>query len=206
MCWYGRLYDIFLGTLLRKVRQSIARRINSRGLFPVLDICCGTGDQLRHIGGMDHAAVGVDRDFSLLRYARSRDRDIPWICADAGSLPFRTSSFRCVILSFSLHEKPPGFRLDILKEAQRVVRRGGRLIFLDYEQPWNLPSHLGSILIWTIEALAGGDHFRFFRDFMAGGGLRQYLKQNAVLEEESRPLEWGTSRIVISRNQKPETD
>jgi ubiquinone/menaquinone biosynthesis C-methylase UbiE len=204
MCWYGCLYDIFLGTLLRSVRLWIALKIRSRHWFPVLDLCCGTGDQLRRIDHPKRLTVGVDRDFSLLFYARSRSPVIPWVCADAGSLPFHTSSFRCVLMSFSLHEKSPDFRQAILEEAKRVVKNDGCLLFLDYENPWNTFSVLGSLMIWTIEKFAGGDHFRFYRHFMASGGLRRYLAENDIPESESRLLQWGSSRIVMSQTNKSE--
>ncbi len=204
MCWYGCLYDIFLGTLLRSVRLWIARRICSRRWFPVLDLCCGTGEQLRRINHPDSLTVGLDRNFSLITYARACSPDIPWICADAGFLPFQASSFRCVILSFSLHEKSPEFRLAVLKEAKRVVKKGGWLLFLDYEKAWNLSSRLGGTMIWIIERLAGDNHFRNFRHFIAAGGLNQFLHENNIPVSDSRDLHWGSSRIVLSQYDKPE--
>jgi ubiquinone/menaquinone biosynthesis C-methylase UbiE len=199
MCWYGRLYDFFLGALLRSIRQWIADRIRSRQWFPVLDLCCGTGDQLRRSGGSQGLSVGLDKDFSLLAYARSRSRAACFVCADAEFIPFQASTFQCVVLSFSLHEKSPGFRTAMLKEAERVTRPAGRLLILDYEKAWNAPSRLGGVMIWLIERIAGGEHFRFFRQFMAAGGLDRFVSDHAVTVSESRWIKWGSCRIVLAK-------
>ena len=205
MCPYGYLYDLFLGGLLRRVRLWIAHRIASGNWYPVLDLCCGTGDQLRRISRSPQPAVGLDRDFPLLHYARTQNRRIPLICADAGSLPFRNSAFRCVIISFALHEKDPDFRFRMLQEAKRVTMPEGWLIILDYEIPWNLSSRTARIFIGIIELLAGKHHFRFFRNFLNRGGLNGCLLRNNIPETESRLLKWGNSRIVLShmKNQRP---
>jgi len=39
---------------------------------------------------------------------------------------------------------------------------------------------------------------------MASGGLRRYLAENDIPESESRLLQWGSSRIVMSQTNKSE--
>jgi SAM-dependent methyltransferase len=47
--WYlpGLLYDLAFKRMFRGLRRRVARTVESERLYPWLDICCGTGDQLR---------------------------------------------------------------------------------------------------------------------------------------------------------------
>jgi ubiquinone/menaquinone biosynthesis C-methylase UbiE len=47
--WYfpGLLYDLAFGGMFRGLRKRVARTIEEEGLYPWLDVCCGTGVQLR---------------------------------------------------------------------------------------------------------------------------------------------------------------
>ncbi|MBN2200067.1 MAG: methyltransferase domain-containing protein [Candidatus Aminicenantes bacterium] len=47
--WYppGILYDLAFKIMLRRVRRKVARIVERKGLYPWLDVCSGTGDQLR---------------------------------------------------------------------------------------------------------------------------------------------------------------
>ncbi|MBF0357621.1 MAG: class I SAM-dependent methyltransferase [Magnetococcales bacterium] len=54
---------------------------------------------------------------------------------DSTNLTFEDNSYDNVVLFFLLHEQPADVRLKTIKEALRVIRPGGKLIFVDYHQP-----------------------------------------------------------------------
>lgn len=54
---------------------------------------------------------------------------------DSTSLEFPDASFDRVIVFFLLHEQPAEARARTVAEAARVVKPGGKLVFVDYHRP-----------------------------------------------------------------------
>jgi len=199
MNWRGLSYDAILNTPLRGVRGWIARRVAKNDLFPVLDICCGTGAQARGIAGAEgRAVVGLDLDLDMLEYARSRLPKIPFVCADAASLPFRDRSFKSVVITFALHDKSPEARTKMIAEAVRVLTPAGRLILLDFENPWSRRSRAGSFFVTAIERFAGREHFENGRQFLSKGGLRAFLDDHGLKVLDRRDVESSSFSIVVA--------
>ncbi|MDD8026838.1 MAG: methyltransferase domain-containing protein [Acidobacteriota bacterium] len=201
--WYlpGRIYDFALGGLLRGFRSRVAAEVGASGLYPWLDICCGTGSQFRNLTpglGYD-SAFGLDLNFNMVRYAAARTPGRPFVCGDAACLPFKAGSFRTVSVSFGLHEKSPAVRQMMMDEAKRLLAGDGRLVTVDFENPWNLKSSIGSLPTRVIERLAGGDHYRNCQKFLRRGGLRAFLRESGFVECSRRDIEAGSISIVVSR-------
>lgn len=194
----GFLYDISIGSALRKTRLKIAEIIFEKNLYPVIDICCGTGQQC---GLMDTRGfiTGIDNDLEFVDYARRRHPSLPFVCADAGSLPFGPNLFRCAVISYSLHEKPAALQKKMMEELRRVCLPQSVLIFLDFENPWNKKSRLGAALTYLIERSAGGEHFRLNRDFLKRGGLRAFIRRFNLEVLKTIPLELGCSSVTVAR-------
>jgi len=95
-----------------------------------IDLACGTGDLCRTLGTAHLRPVGVDFSLGMLRAART---DAPLVRADALCLPFRTGSFDGLTCGFALRNFAalPG----TFAECARVLRRGGRLAFLEVAEP-----------------------------------------------------------------------
>lgn len=54
---------------------------------------------------------------------------------DSTRLSFGDATFDNVVVFFLLHEQPAGARAKTIQEALRVVKPGGRVIFVDYHRP-----------------------------------------------------------------------
>ena len=54
---------------------------------------------------------------------------------DSTDLRFADASYDCVVLFFLLHEQPENARIQTIAQALRVVKPGGKVIFVDYHQP-----------------------------------------------------------------------
>ena len=54
---------------------------------------------------------------------------------DSGDLAFTDASYDTVVLFFLLHEMPEAVRASTVAEALRVVKPGGKVIFVDYHRP-----------------------------------------------------------------------
>jgi ubiquinone/menaquinone biosynthesis C-methylase UbiE len=198
--WYvpGILYDAILERPIAGIRRKVADMINEADLFPLIDICCGPGSQLGHLAPLSRPTFGLDINFKLMRYASARRPGVPFICADASRLPLRPGAFKGALLSFALHEKEPETRLSILDAAASVLAPGGRLVLLDFENPWDRKSRIAHLYISVIERLAGAQHFRRNRNFLRRGGLRALLVESGLSEVRRLDVAAGSCAIVVA--------
>ena len=192
------LYEWTIEPFLKRIKRKIARIVSTEGLSPVLDLCCGTGKQVQfiHLRGME--VFGLDLDMPMLSFARKKHSAAGWICADAGRLPFDKNRFMGIILSYALHEKTAKERDQILIQVKRLLSPGGKVIFLEFENPWNRKSRLGWVVTWLIERAAGGEHYANGRQFLASGGLRSFIQKQGLHEIKSYNIELACSRIVVA--------
>ena len=59
---------------------------------------------------------------------------------DSTQLRFADASYDCVVVFFLLHEQPENVRIRTIAQALRVVKPGGKVVFVDYHQPdWRNP-------------------------------------------------------------------
>lgn len=95
--------------------------------------------------------------------------------SDATDLPFEDDSFDAACISFALHEKPEDTAMGILAEARRTVRHGGTILVLDYvaQRPGTAP--WSSLIIRTVERMAGKRHHACFQRYMNKGGTEAML-------------------------------
>jgi ubiquinone/menaquinone biosynthesis C-methylase UbiE len=193
-----RLNNWLIEPLLKGLRKRIARLCSKYELFPALDICCGAGRQCSLARVDRKIMIGLDKNIRILEYSKSRQPDLGFVCADASRLPFKVSSFKGILFSFSLHDKPPDLRSLMIAEAKRVLVPDGKLILLDFEPPWNLRSRLGWLLTTSVERSAGKEHFRNGREFLREGGLGKFIERNGLVELRRYPIDEGNSAIVVS--------
>jgi SAM-dependent methyltransferase len=99
----------------------------------LLDIACGPGFVASRANMRGAAASGLDFSPAMLALARSRDGAIGIVQGDAEALPHADGAFDAVVSNFGIHHVPQP--LLALREAQRVLRRGGRVAFSFWADP-----------------------------------------------------------------------
>ncbi len=107
----------------------------------VLDIAGGSGDCSKLFAkkvGQEGEVILTDINASMLAVGRDRMTDaglnVPATQCNAEKLPFADEQFDCVIVAFGLRNMT---HKDIaLKEMQRVLKVGGRLLVLEFSKVW----------------------------------------------------------------------
>jgi len=128
---------------LREALLEIAGGARSAHL---LDIACGTGAFLREVkrNYPRLAVTGVDLSLPYLEVAKrqlSAWSRVKLIEANAEALPLADSSVDVVTAVYLFHELPRRARQAVAAEIRRVLKPGGRLIFVDSLQTGDEPDY-----------------------------------------------------------------
>jgi demethylmenaquinone methyltransferase/2-methoxy-6-polyprenyl-1,4-benzoquinol methylase len=141
----ARRYDLLNHLLSAGVDVRWRRRaldaLELRSPARVLDLCTGTADLLIEALGRDprHCGVGVDLSRRMLERgaeklrARGLASRATLVGAAAEQLPFRGGVFDAAVVAFGIRNVSD--RPVALRELQRVLRPGGRLVVLEFSEP-----------------------------------------------------------------------
>lgn len=101
----------------------------------VLDVACGTGIVARTVAerlGNPVRVTGIDLNASMIKVARGLQPGIDWHEGDVTNLPFAPESFDVVLCQAALMFFPD--RVAALREMQQVLRPGGRIAVLTWDE------------------------------------------------------------------------
>ncbi len=196
--WYDTLLEPLLASAKARGREMYAPPAG--GL--VVDVGCGTGAQLARYRGGEWRLAGVDPSPEMVAQARrALGGDAEIHLADASRMPFAGGSVDLVLCSMALHEMAGDTRRAVLREIRRVLRADGALLVLDYRAgPRTTPRSrllFGGIVV--VERLAGRDHYRHFRQFMAAGGVPALAAAHEFRIEAVRPVKSETLALYLLR-------
>jgi ArsR family transcriptional regulator len=121
----------------REVEETLLGLLPERGIHDLLDIGTGTGRVLELLGPRVARATGLDSSREMLAVARvnlekAGLRNCQVRLADMYQLPLASGSQDAVTIHQVLHyaEDPA----EVLAEAARVLRPGGRLVVVDFSR------------------------------------------------------------------------
>ncbi len=191
------------------------RAVQTAGVKPsdvVLDVACGTGDltELFARAGAQRV-VGVDFTAAMLDIARSKrtrhaaTAAIEYEQGDAMALTVETASVDIVSIAFGLRNvSAPTIALA---EFRRVLRPGGRLVVLEFDEPTNGLIRAANrfythrIMPWTASLLArdtsGAYRYlpRSVETFLSRDRLREAILAAGFARVEQTALTFGTCVI-----------
>jgi demethylmenaquinone methyltransferase/2-methoxy-6-polyprenyl-1,4-benzoquinol methylase len=140
---YDIMNDVMSAGLHRIWKDAMIAALNPRKdpAYKVLDVAGGTGDIAFRIveasGRQAHATV-LDINGSMLGVGAERAEkkglsdNLTFVEANAEELPFEDNSFDAYTIAFGIRNVP---RIDMaLSEAYRVLKRGGRLLVLEFSE------------------------------------------------------------------------
>ncbi len=94
---------------------------------PILDLGCGFGE-FAGVFFSSQIEVGLDIDEKEIEKAAQGGKYKKTVIADARNLPFGDNSFQTIISVSTLEHIPDNFQ--VFKEAKRVLKPGGKFIFM----------------------------------------------------------------------------
>lgn len=192
-------YDLLLDRFNEGLRGIGLKLYLPRTGMSVLDVCCGTGEQLLAYKERGSVVHGMDRSPAMLGRARRKLGDAALIDADARTIPFEADSFDLAVCTLALHEMDPEDRPVVLVEMVRVVRPGGHLLLTDFHPgPVRFAKGWISLLgIFLAELSAGRRHFRNFRRFIRLGGLRPLVNGAGLHVVKEKIVGGGTFTVML---------
>jgi ubiquinone/menaquinone biosynthesis C-methylase UbiE len=196
-------YETLIDPLLRDVRKLTPDFAGMKSGDRVLDVCCGTGEQVLEYGRRGIIASGIDNSRDMLRVALRNKlmrklTNVQFKLADAANLPFTDGYFDYVSISFGLHDKERLIRDRVVSEMKRVVKPEGALILIDFQVP--LPKNIWAVFVRTIEFIAGGSHYRGFKDYLRNGGLEGVVMNHHLREHSRTYLKSGLIVMIKAEN------
>ncbi|HEY8489704.1 MAG TPA: ubiquinone/menaquinone biosynthesis methyltransferase, partial [Dehalococcoidia bacterium] len=164
----ARWYDLMNSVLSLGLHHRWRRRaVAMSGVRPggrALDVCTGTGDfaiALARVTGPGGRVAGIDLSEGMLEVGKEKLRRrrlaglIDLHLGDAEALPYRDGAFDAATVGFGGRNVTHLDRL--FSEMARVVRDGGRVVFLEISRPW-LPGfrQLFDLYFQRLTPLIGG--------------------------------------------------
>ena len=185
-------------------RKIVTARIRKWSPKRVLDVASGTGDLALEIQDQCPQCEVIASDFCAEMLAHAASRGMArTIVADALKLPFKDEEFDVVTVAFGLRNMAD--YPAALREMNRVLKPGGRLVMLDFSLPsgilrvpyrWYLHHilpHMAGLLTGQKDAYEylGGS----IEQFPSGKGMTDLLESCGYVKTDATPITFGVVTI-----------
>jgi 2-polyprenyl-3-methyl-5-hydroxy-6-metoxy-1,4-benzoquinol methylase len=169
----GSLYKILIDPVLSGLHSCVVENIEPTQ--NVLDIACGTGSLSLAIALKAKSVIGIDLSEDMIITARRGAskkgiKNVQFDVSDASDISFyKDRQFDVAVTSMAVHQYNAELAIKVLAGMKRIA---SEVLIADYNH--YMPQGYGRTLAWTIERIAGGDHYRNFRNYMQKGGIRWF--------------------------------
>ena len=143
---YDLMNDLMSAGAHRLWKDATAARLNPQPGELIVDCAGGTGDMARRLaklahgarerrGGLDARILVIDYNAEMVAAGRGRgsETEIEWSVGDAQALALPDGCADAYVIAFGIRNVA-----DVptaLKEARRVLKRGGRFLCLEFSRP-----------------------------------------------------------------------
>lgn len=189
---FGGTADVMRRMAIPPLMESAAGAAKPR----ILDVGCGTGRfllQLRRafprakLYGLDLSPYYVRQATDVL----ARATDVSLIVENAENMPFADGFFDAVTSVFLFHELPRSVRRAVMREAWRVLKRGGRLVVCDSAQLSDSPE-----LRDVLYGFSAAYHEPYFKSYVRDDLATAMAECGFAIESEAAHL---VSKVVTGR-------
>jgi demethylmenaquinone methyltransferase/2-methoxy-6-polyprenyl-1,4-benzoquinol methylase len=193
----AKIYDPIFYLALKSIRIAVMNELLKYKEKIILDLCCGTGNQIKLLSKHGFRNLYcLDISDSMLEIAKRSDSTIKIYNEDATKTNFNNAWFDVVIISFAIHEKDRNTQQALINEAYRIIKKDGFMLVVDYVFD-NKTTKFGRILISIIERIAGGEHYRNFKNYIQNKGLSSLIKKDKFKLIKCNRMSSGAVTISI---------
>jgi len=194
------IYDPMLYLVLRPVRKVVLNELMEHKDKAILDLCCGTGNQLKFLSKNGFSNLHcLDLSEAMLRVAQQGNYPIKIYHQDAAKTNFEDAVFDVVMLSFAVHEKDRETQESILDEAYRLLKEDAFILIVDFVFD-DKTKKMGSLGIRLIEKMAGGEHYSNFKKYIRNNGLASLMKEDKFKFIKNHRMAFNG--VTVSKYQK----
>ena len=192
----GYIYRLFIDPLLSQLHKHIVKNIEP--LQRVIDIACGTGALSMAIAQKAQYVTGIDLSEDMIITARrgalkKRINNIRFEICDVSELSaYKDGQFDVAVTSMSIHQFNPDLAINVISSMKRI---SNVLIIADYNH--HMPRGYGRQVAVGIERLAGGDHYKNFRNYIKKGGIHWFARETGLVIRSELTVSGGVFVIVI---------
>ncbi|NQV41569.1 MAG: class I SAM-dependent methyltransferase [Candidatus Marinimicrobia bacterium] len=194
----GWIYRKILDPSLGSIRKRVSRLITENAT--VLDVGCGTGDQLFFLSNQIQSGLGVELSGTMIKTCEEQAlargiKNCDFLLADASNLSsLKDNSFDYAVTSLVIHEMPEAIRIPVLTEMTRL---GKQLIIVDWIYPQ--PSMIKKISTHFVERLAGREHYAGFKSFIKQGGMPALINRLGLEIIETQITGKGNMQLWVCK-------
>ena len=155
--YYDKVNNIISLGLHKIIKKDSIKMLEIIDNSKVVDLCTGSGDFVHIINKQSKSLeiIGVDNCENMLKIAKKKNPNNLFINADCTNLPFDNNSIDYITISFGLRNIIN--RAVALKEINRVLKRGGKFLHLDFGKH-NILSSLFNLYVITLTKFVGYDN------------------------------------------------
>jgi len=147
---YDLVNDVVSFGRNRSWRRATTKAINPQPGQQILDVAGGTGSSAAPLAALGAEVTVCDISPGMIAVGQQRHPALQFVLADATDLPFPTSTFDKVTVTFGIRNMPNP--AAVLQELARVTKPGGQLVICEFSQPtnaimrWSYPIYLRFVL------------------------------------------------------------
>lgn len=215
---YDLMNDIISFRRHKAWRKFTMKKLNLQSGDTAVDLCCGTCDwtiSLAKASGSG-SIVGLDFSQNMLSVGAEKvkqsglDKQIKLIQGNAMELPFDDDSFNVATIGFGLRNVPD--LVQVLKEMQRVVKPGGKVVCLELSKPTWQPFkgiyyfYFKKVLPFIGKMVANKhEQYKWLPESLVSfpdhQELARIFREIGLAEVEAYPLTGGVAALHIGRMQ-----
>lgn len=130
--YYDFMNNIISLGLHKFVKSEALRLLDIKDNSKILDLCCGTGDNMEIIQKKykNIELTGLDFSEKMVEIAKKKNINAEFVISSAENIPFNNDSFDIVVSSFGLRNVQD--KQKVIDEIFRVLKKDGKFLHLDF--------------------------------------------------------------------------
>ncbi len=191
----------------RKWRKKVQRYLPNLDNFYIVDLACGTGDQIIALQNLNAKFLGIDISKEMLKIAQKKlaqDERVELMLGSALDIPLKDEEVDVVTMSFGIRNvSDPAI---CVQEISRILQSGGRALILEFSKPENRmirgasSFYINRVVPW-LGSKVSKTAYQYLPDtieeFPSGRAFIEIMEENGLTNCRQIPMNFGTVSLYI---------